>query len=66
MQRQVTKWVDEGKIKEVPIDSEYNMEDVLKVCVPSPKANSMPNNPSQGYERVASKRSKGKVVVKVS
>ena len=30
--RQVVEWVNEGAIKEVPIDSEYSMEDAVKVC----------------------------------
>ncbi|KAK3681724.1 hypothetical protein B0T22DRAFT_387711 [Podospora appendiculata] len=47
--RQAAKWVDEGLIKEAPIDSEYTLEEVV-----------------QAYERVASKRAKGKVIIKVS
>src|SRR5215469_8713836 len=31
LQRQVVRWIDEGLIKEVPIDSEISMDDVLKV-----------------------------------
>lgn len=32
LQRQVAQWVNEGLIKEVPIDSEYSLENVLQVC----------------------------------
>lgn len=41
LQRQVVKWFDEGLIKEVPIDSEYDMEDVLKV-IKSPTVEEKP------------------------
>lgn len=30
--RQAVEWVNEGAIKEVLIDSEYSMEDAVKVC----------------------------------
>lgn len=33
LQRQVVRWTDEGLIKEVPIDSEISMDDVLKVWI---------------------------------
>jgi len=33
LQRQVVKWVDDGFINEIPIDSEYDFDDVLKVCI---------------------------------
>lgn len=31
LQREVVGWIDEGLIKEVPIDTEISMDDVLKV-----------------------------------
>lgn len=65
LHRQVAKWVNEGLIKEVPIDSEYSMEDVLKVCISAVKQDVIIITIPQAYERVASKRSKGKVVVKI-
>jgi NADPH:quinone reductase-like Zn-dependent oxidoreductase len=30
-QREVIRWFDEGLVKRIPIDSEYSMEDALKV-----------------------------------
>jgi len=32
LQREVVKWADDGLLKEVLIDSELSMEDVLQVC----------------------------------
>ncbi|KAL1866121.1 hypothetical protein VTK73DRAFT_4888 [Phialemonium thermophilum] len=48
LQRQVVEWVEEGIIKEVPIDSEHSMENAL-----------------EGYDRVISRRAKGKIVIKI-
>ncbi|KAJ9132086.1 Zinc alcohol dehydrogenase [Pleurostoma richardsiae] len=47
--RDVLRWVEEGKLKEFPIDSEYAMGEVVKA-----------------YERVQSRRARGKVVVKIA
>jgi len=32
LQSEVVKWADDGLLKEVLIDSELSMEDVLQVC----------------------------------
>ncbi|KAH8906849.1 NAD(P)-binding protein [Coniochaeta sp. PMI_546] len=54
--REVVKLVEQGVIKKVPIDSEYSMEQAVEVGAAS----------ACGYERVMTKRAKGKVVVKVA
>ncbi|KAK3358169.1 hypothetical protein B0T25DRAFT_477330 [Lasiosphaeria hispida] len=47
--KEVAKWVNEGLLKQAPIDQEYAMEDVV-----------------QALEKLASKRAKGKIVVRVA
>lgn len=70
--KEAAKWIEESSFQKFPIDSEYSMDDAVKV-LHSPRASVVDVLRydanllvSQGYERVASKRSKGKVVVKVS
>lgn len=70
--KEAAKWVEEGSFQHFPIDSEYAMEDAVKVrCLRYPAVLTslkmmLIRLVPQGYERVASKRSKGKVIVKVS
>ena len=80
--KEVAKWVEEGHFKHFLVDSEYSMEDAVKVSTviitlqpllqtasphpPSRMVNSYLHCRLQGYERVASKRSKGKVIISVS
>jgi NADPH:quinone reductase-like Zn-dependent oxidoreductase len=47
--REVSGWIEDGVLKEVPVDTEFGFEDV-----------------KEAFERVASKRSRGKVVVRVA
>ncbi|KAK0712031.1 hypothetical protein B0H67DRAFT_602608 [Lasiosphaeris hirsuta] len=47
--KDVAKWVDDGLLKQAPIDQEYAMEDAV-----------------QALEKLASKRAKGKIVVRVA
>lgn len=67
--REVAKWVESGDYHTFPVDSEYSMEDVVKVWH---QAHLVPwfyvtdSHFSQGYEKVASKRARGKVVINVS
>lgn len=46
--RGVAKWVEDGTLKQMPIDSEYKMGDVVKA-----------------YEKLATKRARGKIIIKV-
>ncbi|KAK8123665.1 hypothetical protein PG999_003583 [Apiospora kogelbergensis] len=47
--REVAGWAEKGELKEIAIDSEFKMDEVI-----------------QAYEKVASKRAKGKVVIRIS
>lgn len=68
--KEVAKWVEDGVFKHFLTDSEYSIEDAVKVR----PGNLQPKRGHicylhcqyQGYERVASKRSKGKVIINVS
>lgn len=65
--KEVAKWIENGEYSKFPRDSEYSMNDAIKVCLClQPTPNSTDDRGIQGYERVASKRSRGKVVVAVS
>lgn len=70
--KEVAKWVEEGHYTQFPMDSEYSMEDAVKVRIflwvnnLLVVAHITDLFRAQGYERVASKRSRGKVVIKVS
>lgn len=67
--KEVAKWIENGEYSKFPRDSEYVMHDAIKVWLPmEPKLplDCADSCGFQGYERVASKRSRGKVVVAVS
>lgn len=66
--KEVARWIENGEYSKFPRDSEYSMQDAIKVWL-STSASSpdcTDKRGFQGYERVASKRSRGKVVVAVS
>lgn len=65
--KEVAKWIENGEYSKFPRDSEYSMNDAIKVCFSTePPLECADSRGFQGYERVASKRSRGKVVVAVS
>jgi NADPH:quinone reductase-like Zn-dependent oxidoreductase len=66
-QRQVVKWVDDGLIKEVPIDSYLAMEDALQVGLCASKLSSSLTSVSRGLQksRVNMRRVKSSFVLQV-
>ncbi len=63
--RAVAAWLADGTLKTMPIDSEYNMADVVKVgALPLCLFVSHPLT-FQAYEKLATKRSRGKIIIKV-
>lgn len=65
--KEVAKWIENGEYSKFPRDSEYSMNDAVKVCcLLNSRSGCADSRGFQGYERVASKRSRGKVVVAVS
>lgn len=66
--KEVAKWVEDGHFTQFPMDSEYSMEDAVQVRLlhHARLSHGTDLELSKGYEKVASKRSRGKVIVKVS
>lgn len=66
--KEVAKWIENGEYSKFPRDSEYSMGDAIKVfsILLNHHTSRADSSGFQGYERVASKRSRGKVVVTVS
>lgn len=65
--KEVAKWIENREYSKFPRDSEYLMHDAIKVCFSTDSTLDRTDSRGfQGYERVASKRSRGKVVVAVS
>lgn len=70
-------WVEKGWIKEIPIDSTYDMDNAVKVslifcfpvgfppCFPSSMASNKADK-LKAYEKLASKHAAGKIIVKVA
>lgn len=67
--KEVVKWIESGDYHTFPVDSEYSMEEAVKVGDPSIPTTFLDyitkSHYEQGYEKVASKRSRGKVIVKI-
>ena len=66
--REVAAWLEKGWVKEVPIDTIYDMKNALEVSrVTSLLVRSLDSraNKLEAFERLATKRAKGKIIVRV-